>query len=72
MQRAQTTNRNVPVVQPATEVFSHQEVMADAAARVPSRLQIQGEPRENYAKVAARHAATNGSTREEMPHEGEI
>jgi hypothetical protein len=70
--RAQAAHGNVVVLEPTTEVFNHQDVMAYPSRRVPSRLQIQHETRENYAKVVGRHAAANRTTREEVPHWGEI
>jgi hypothetical protein len=72
VERAQAANGNVLLLQPATEVLNHQDMMAYPSARVPSRLQFQRETRENYAKVVGRHPATNRSTREKAPHEGEI
>jgi hypothetical protein len=50
-----------------TKVLNYQDVKAYPSRRVPSRVQIQHEATENYAKVVGRHAATNRGTLEEVP-----
>jgi hypothetical protein len=53
-------------------VLNGQDVKTYASRGVSSRVQIQREPAQNYAKVVSDHAPTNQGAFEQAPDQGEI